>query len=84
MKAYWEMEVHLNACLISAKHGDEKCQNSFQKGGLQLQLSLSKPRMCIGEVVVQLHAFSTSVLDGGEWANSRPGPFISGKDLILF
>jgi hypothetical protein len=40
--------------------------------------------MCVGEVEVQLQAFSISVLDGGEWANSRPCPFIPGREFIIF
>jgi hypothetical protein len=28
---------------------------------------------------VQIHAFLTSALDGGEWSASRPGRFTSGE-----
>jgi len=31
--------------------------------------------MCTGGVDVQLHAFLTSVLNGGEWSALRPGNF---------
>jgi hypothetical protein len=33
-----------------------------------------------GEVEVQLHAFLTSALDGGEWSASRPGRFARGAN----
>jgi hypothetical protein len=32
-----------------------------------------------GEVGVQLHAFLTSALDGGEWSDLRPGRFTSER-----
>jgi hypothetical protein len=33
------------------------------------------------EVEVQLHAFLTSALNGGEWSGSRPGRFAPGENL---
>jgi len=56
----------------------------LKKEGLQLQLSLSKPRMRTGDVEVQLHSFSISVLDGGLWENSRPGPSVQRREIVLF
>jgi hypothetical protein len=35
-----------------------------------------------GVVEVQLHAFLTSVLDGGEWSSSRPCGFTAGTHSI--
>jgi len=35
------------------------------------------PLRHIGGVEIQLHAFLTSALDGGEWSASRPGRFTS-------
>jgi len=32
-----------------------------------------------GGVEIQLHAFLTSALDGGEWSASRPGHFTPGE-----
>jgi len=34
-----------------------------------------------GGVEVQLHAFLTAMLDGGEWSASRPRPFIPGETV---
>jgi hypothetical protein len=35
------------------------------------------------EVEVQLHAFLTLALDGGEWSASCPGCFTPGKESLV-
>jgi len=37
---------------------------------------------CVG-VEVQLHAFLTSALDGGEWSAPRPGRFTPMKNSLI-
>jgi hypothetical protein len=48
---------------------------------VKLPLRLTKHHILktYGRVEVQLHAFLTSALDGGEWSRSRPGRFIPGE-----
>jgi hypothetical protein len=50
---------------------------------VKLSLGLTKHHSIktYGEVEVQLYAFFTSALDGGEWLASRPGRFTPGKEL---
>jgi hypothetical protein len=36
-----------------------------------------------GRVEVQVHAFLTSTLDGGEWSASRPGDFTPDEGIPI-
>jgi hypothetical protein len=55
------------------------CVYGKVKVKLFLYLSYHHSMKTYWGVEVQLHTFLTSVLDGGEWSNSRPGRFIPGR-----
>jgi hypothetical protein len=77
----WKSECSRNMCWSKLMHSNVSlnCMTvnfiSLEgKVNLKLSLSFSTWRN-IGGVEIQLHAFLTSILDGGEWSASRSGRF---------
>jgi hypothetical protein len=72
-------------CILNLKKSWQKhftFHISYKKGKMfKLSLCLTKyhAMKTIGGVEVQLHAFLTSALDGGEWSASHPGCFTPGE-----
>jgi hypothetical protein len=58
------------------------CSFNFYYQQAKIVNYLFTPLKCMGGVVVSLHAFFTTPLDGGEWSTSLPGHSTPGERTL--